>query len=53
MNNQTRVIQREKLRLHASSKHKETTISHKRMHQNHVEKFEITIKGLQGRPFRR
>ena len=44
MNNQTRVIQREKLRLHTSSKHKETTISHKRMHQKHVENLKSQLK---------
>ena len=31
------MIQREKLRLYKSFKHKETTISDKRMHQKHVE----------------
>ena len=30
------MIQWEKLRLHISSKHKEVTISHKRMHQKHI-----------------
>ena len=44
MNNQTRVIQREKLRLRTSSKHKETTISHKRMHQKHVENLKSQLK---------
>ena len=33
-----------KLRLHTSSKHKETTTSDRRMHQKR--KFEITIKTL-------
>ena len=31
------IIQREKLRLHASFRHKETTISHTRMHQKDLE----------------
>ena len=43
MNNHTRVIQREKLRLH-TSKHKETTISHKRMHRKHVENLKSKLK---------
>ena len=38
------MIQREKLRLHASSKNKETKISHKRMHQKHVENLESQLK---------
>ena len=39
-----RMIQREKVRLHTSSKHKETTISHKRTHQKLVKSLKSESK---------
>ena len=40
-----------KLRLHTSSKHKETTISDKRMHQKHDESLKSQLKHYNVDPF--
>ena len=41
----------EKLRLCTSSKHKETKISHKRMHQKYVENLKLQLKNYNVYPF--
>lgn len=38
------MIQREKLRLHKSSKYKETTVTNKRMYQKHDENLKPQLK---------
>ena len=45
------MIQWKKLKLHTSSKHKETTINHKRMHQKHAENLKLQLKDYNGDPF--
>ena len=42
---------RKKLRLHTASKHKVTTISHKQMHQKHVENLRSQLKDHNVDPF--
>ena len=45
------MTQWEKLKLHTSSKHKETTINHKRMHQKQAENLKSQSKDYNVDPF--
>ena len=51
INSKLRMIQREKWRLHTSSKHKEITISDKRMHHKHDENLKSQLKDYNVDPF--
>ena len=46
------MIQREKLKLHTSFKHKKITISDKQMHQKHDENFKSQLKDYNVDPFK-
>ena len=46
-----RQVQREKLRLNTSSKHKETTLNNKKLHQKHVESLKSKLKDYNIDPF--
>ena len=45
------MIQREKLRLQTSSKHKETAINHRRMHKKYIENLKSELKDYSVEPF--